>query len=182
MIDLQNKTPKILVIGDLLIDHYLWGSCERISPEAPVQVISVDRESTVLGGAGNVINNLKALGAEVDVISVVSECKASEELKDLLKSIMVDTKHLITQKDRVTSKKSRIIAANQQVIRFDRESTDERGKNRKELIKIFKAIVSNYDVILLSDYGKGLFTFDLTQSLIGIANENKKKLLVDLWA
>ena len=180
MIDLQNKTPKILVIGDLLIDHYLWGSCERISPEAPVQVISVDRESTVLGGAGNVINNLKALGAEVDVISVVSECKASEELKALLKSIMVDTKHLITQKDRVTSKKSRIIAANQQVIRFDRESTDEiNNKSQKAILKIFKAIVSNYDVILLSDYGKGLFTFDLTQSLIGIANENKKKLLVD---
>ena len=180
MIDLQNKTPKILVIGDLLIDHYLWGSCERISPEAPVQVINVDRESTVLGGAGNVINNLKALGAEVDVISVVSECKASEELKDLLKSIMVDTKHLITQKDRVTSKKSRIIAANQQVIRFDRESTDEiNNKSQIAILKIFKAIVSNYDVILLSDYGKGLFTFDLTQSLIGIANENKKKLLVD---
>jgi D-beta-D-heptose 7-phosphate kinase/D-beta-D-heptose 1-phosphate adenosyltransferase len=180
MIDLQNKTPKILVIGDLLIDHYLWGSCERISPEAPVQVINVDRESTVLGGAGNVINNLKALGAEVDVISVVSECKASEELKDLLKSIMVDTKHLITQKDRVTSKKSRIIAANQQVMRYDRESTDEiNNKSQIAILKIFKAIVSNYDVILLSDYGKGLFTFDLTQSLIGIANENKKKLLVD---
>ena len=180
MIDLQNKTPKILVIGDLMIDHYLWGSCERISPEAPVQVISVDRESTVLGGAGNVINNLKALGAEVDVISVVSECKASEELKDLLKSIMVDTKHLITQKDRVTSKKSRIIAANQQVIRYDRESTDEiNNKSQIAILKIFKTIVSNYDVILLSDYGKGLLTFDLTQSLIGIANENKKKLLVD---
>ena len=180
MIDLQNKTPKILVIGDLLIDHYLWGSCERISPEAPVQVINVDRESTVLGGAGNVINNLKALGAEVDVISVVSECKTSEELKELLKSISVDTKHLITQKDRVTSKKSRIIAANQQVIRYDRESTDEiNNKSQIAILKIFKAIVSNYDVILLSDYGKGIFTFDLTQSLIGIANKNKKKLLVD---
>lgn len=61
MIELKNKTPKILVIGDLMIDHYLWGSCERISPEAPVQVINVDNESTVLGGAGNVINNLNAL-------------------------------------------------------------------------------------------------------------------------
>ena len=162
MMDFKQKNPKILVIGDLMIDHYLWGSCERISPEAPVQVISVDRESTMLGGAGNVINNLKALGAEVDVISVVSECNTSEELKDLLRSIMVDTKHLITQKDRVTSKKSRIIAANQQVIRYDRESTDEiNNKSQIAILKIFKTIVSNYDVILLSDYGKGLLTFDL---------------------
>jgi len=69
MIDLQDKEPKILVIGDLMIDHYLWGSCERISPEAPVQVVNVNSESAVLGGAGNVINNLSAMGAQVDVIS-----------------------------------------------------------------------------------------------------------------
>jgi D-beta-D-heptose 7-phosphate kinase / D-beta-D-heptose 1-phosphate adenosyltransferase len=180
MIDLQNKTPKILVVGDLMIDHYLWGSCERISPEAPVQVVNVDRESTVLGGAGNVINNLNSLGAEVDVISVIGECKASEELKGLLTDIKVDTQYLITQKDRVTSKKSRIIAAHQQVVRYDRESTDEINNNSQiAILEFFKAIVENYDVILLSDYGKGVLTFELTQSLITIANENEKKLLVD---
>ena len=81
MIDLQNKTPKILVVGDLMIDHYLWGSCERISPEAPVQVVNVDSESTVLGGAGNVINNLNSLGAEVDVISVIGECETIRRTK-----------------------------------------------------------------------------------------------------
>ena len=180
MIDLQNKTPKILVVGDLMIDHYLWGSCERISPEAPVQVVNVDRESTVLGGAGNVINNLNSLGAEVGVISVIGECKASEELKGLLTDIKVDTQYLITQKDRVTSKKSRIIAAHQQVVRYDRESTDEINNNSQiAILEFFKAIVNNYDVILLSDYGKGVLTFELTQSLITIANENEKKLLVD---
>ena len=84
MIDLQNKSPRLLVIGDLMIDQYLWGSCERISPEAPVQVINVDRESTVLGGAGNVVNNLKKLGAQVDVISVVGNCEISSELRSLL--------------------------------------------------------------------------------------------------
>jgi len=180
MIDLQNKTPKILVVGDLMIDHYLWGSCERISPEAPVQVVNVDRESTVLGGAGNVINNLNSLGAEVDVISVIGDCKVSEELKGLLTDIKVDTQYLITQKDRVTSKKSRIIAAHQQVVRYDRESTDEINNNSQiAILEFFKAIVENYDVILLSDYGKGVLTFELTQSLITIANENEKKLLVD---
>ena len=180
MIDLQNKTPKILVVGDLMIDHYLWGSCERISPEAPVQVVNVDSESTVLGGAGNVINNLNALGAVVDVISVIGECETSKELKDLLCDIKIETQYLITQKNRVTSKKSRIIAAQQQVVRYDRESTSEiNNKSQVAILKVFKKIVNNYDVILLSDYGKGVLTFELTQSLISIANENKKKLLVD---
>ena len=180
MIDLQNKTPKILVVGDLMIDHYLWGSSERISPEAPVPVVNVDSESTVLGGAGNVINNLNALGAVVDVISVIGECETSKELKDLLCDIKIETQYLITQKNRVTNKKSRIIAAQQQVVRYDRESTSEiNNKSQVAILKVFKKIVNNYDVILLSDYGKGVLTFELTQSLISIANENKKKLLVD---
>ena len=180
MIDIQNKTPKILVIGDLMIDHYLWGSTERISPEAPVQVVNVETESILLGGAGNVINNLNALGSVVDVISVIGECETSVELKNLLSAIKVSTEYLITQKDRVTSKKSRIIASHQQVARYDRESTDEIDKKLQlAIIKVFKAIVNNYDVILLSDYGKGVLTFELTQSLITIANENNKKLLVD---
>ena len=180
MIDIQNKIPKILVVGDLMIDHYLWGSCERISPEAPVQVVNIDNESTLLGGAGNVVNNLTTLGAKVDVISVVGECSASEELKELLIDINVDTQYLITQKNRITSKKSRIIASQQQVIRYDRECTDEiNGKSQIAIIESFKKIVNNYDVILLSDYGKGLLTFKLTQSLISIANKKNKKLLVD---
>ena len=180
MINLQGKSPKLLVIGDLMIDHYLWGSCERISPEAPVQVINVDNESTVLGGSGNVINNLKALGAQVDVISVIGGCETSDELKILLNDINVNSKYLITQKDRITSKKSRIIAAQQQVVRYDRESTDEIStKSQTIILNTFKKIITNYDAVLLSDYGKGVLTSDLTQSLIAIANDNNKKVLID---
>ena len=180
MIDLQGKSPKLLVIGDLMIDHYLWGSCERISPEAPVQVVNVKSESAVLGGAGNVINNLNALGAQVDVISVVGGCEISDELKVLLKNINVSTQHLITQKDRITSKKSRIIAAQQQVVRYDRESSDEIGaESQKSILDTFTNIIANYNGVLLSDYGKGVLTSDLTQSLISIANKNNKKVLVD---
>jgi D-beta-D-heptose 7-phosphate kinase / D-beta-D-heptose 1-phosphate adenosyltransferase len=180
MIDFQNKTPNILVIGDLMIDHYLWGSSDRISPEAPVPVVSVDSESTVLGGAGNVVNNLHSLGSLVDVISVIGECKASKELKDLLSNIKIDTQYLITQKNRVTSKKSRVIAAQQHVARYDLESTSEiNNKSQVAILAVFKKIISNYDVILLSDYGKGVLTFKLTQSLISIANKNNKKILVD---
>ena len=180
MINLLNKSPRLLVIGDLMIDQYLWGSCERISPEAPVQVINVDNESTVLGGAGNVVNNLKKLGAQVDVISVVGNCEISNELRSLLSDIEVDTKYLITQKNRTSSKKSRIIAAQQQVVRYDRESTDDINlESQNTIVETFNKIVNNYEVIILSDYGKGVLTNQLTQSLIHIANKHNKKVLID---
>ena len=180
MIDLQGKSPRLLVVGDLMIDHYLWGSCERISPEAPVQVVNVNSESSVLGGAGNVINNLRALGAKVDVISVVGGCEISNKLKTLLKNISVSTQHLITQKDRITSKKSRIIAAQQQVVRYDRESSDEiSAESQKQILDSFTSIIANYDGVLLSDYGKGVLTSSLTHSLITVANKAGKKVMVD---
>ena len=180
MINLKNMSPKILVIGDLMIDHYLWGSCQRISPEAPVQIVSIESESTILGGAGNVINNLNALGSKVDVISVIGSCKTSKELLGLLKEIDVDTHYLITQSDRITSKKTRIIASQQQVVRYDREISDEINiDSQNQLLDIFNKIVENYDVILLSDYGKGVLTLNVAQSLIKIANKFNKKLLVD---
>lgn len=180
MIDLKGKSPKILVIGDLMIDHYLWGSCERISPEAPVQVVNVNHESSVLGGAGNVANNLNTLGAKVDVISVIGDCEISEEFIELLTEIKVNTQYLITQKKRVISKKSRVIASQQQVLRYDRESVEEiSNESQKKILDTFKNIIKNYDIVLLSDYGKGVLTFELTRSLIAIANENNKRVLVD---
>tara|TARA_B110001450_G_scaffold71849_1_gene68114 strand:- start:1066 stop:2490 length:1425 start_codon:yes stop_codon:yes gene_type:complete len=180
MIDLQERSPKILVVGDLMIDHYLWGSCERISPEAPVQVVNVKRETTVLGGAGNVINNLKALGAQVDVISVIGCCEASDKLKTLLNEIQVDSQYFVTQEDRITSKKSRIIAAQQQVLRYDRESSNEISvESQRSILESFTNIIDDYDSVLLSDYGKGVLTSNLTQSLISISNQFNKKVLVD---
>ena len=121
---LKNAKPNILVIGDLMIDHYLWGSAERISPEAPVQVVDIAKESSVLGGAGNVINNLISLGATVNVASVVGDDDIAKELTIMLKSIGVKTEGLITQAGRKTSKKSRVIAANQQILRYDKESKE----------------------------------------------------------
>ena len=180
MINLQNKSPKLLVIGDLMIDQYLWGSCERISPEAPVQLVNVHNENTLLGGAGNVISNLKALGAKVDIISVIGDCKTSDVLKKLLVDIEVDTRYLVTQKNRITSKKSRIIASQQQVVRYDYESTEEINiKSQNHILDIFIKIVKDYEGVLLSDYGKGVLTDKLTQSLINVANEYGKKVLVD---
>ena len=133
-----------------------------------------------MGGAGNVIKNLNALGAKVDVISVIGDCDTSKELAELLKELNLKTIHLITEKGRITSRKSRIISDQQQVVRYDRESTDEiNNKSQSIIIKTFIEIINNYDLILLSDYGKGVLTYELTQSLISIANKQDKKILVD---
>ena len=180
MIDLRNSSPKILVIGDLIIDKYLWGDCDRISPEAPVQVVNIKKENIVLGGAGNVVNNLKSLGATVDVISVIGNCKTSILLKGLLNDIGVNTEYLVTQKNRIVPKKSRIIASQQHVVRYDNESTEEINIESQNLIKeFFNKIISFYDLVLLSDYGKGILTKELTQSIIKSAKKHNKKVLVD---
>ena len=180
MIELKNKTPRILVIGDLMIDHYLWGKCERISPEAPVQVVAVEKETSVLGGAGNVVHNLSALGASIDVLSVIGNDSNANELKSLIHEIDIRDDFLIVQDHRSTSKKSRIIASQQQVVRYDQESTEDISLEvQDKIITIFQKQISDYDIILLSDYGKGVLTSALTKKIIEIANKNDKRVLVD---
>lgn len=177
---MKHCRPNILVVGDLMIDHYLWGKAERISPEAPVQVVDVANETTVLGGAGNVVNNLIALGASVSVASVIGDDANGIELTLMLKSIGVNREGMVTQPKRKTSKKSRVVASNQQILRYDNES--------KELItaeseqKILETIEKNlflYDVIIISDYGKGVITHTLSQGIISLARPKDKKVLVD---
>ena len=180
MISLKQKSPKLLVIGDLIIDQYLWGDTDSISPEAPVPIIKIGNDSTLLGGAGNVIHNLKALGADVDLISVIGDCEISSKAKALLIDINISTKYLVLEKNRITSKKTRIISSHQQVIRFDRESTKIISKSSQEkILKTFKKIISEYSCVLFSDYGKGIFDTKLTQLLIQIAKQNNIKVLVD---
>jgi D-beta-D-heptose 7-phosphate kinase/D-beta-D-heptose 1-phosphate adenosyltransferase len=180
MINFQGKLPRLLVIGDLIIDHYIHGSCERISPEAPVQIIKVDSEKNILGGAGNVVNNLIALGAKTEVISVIGDCEKSKNIKTLLSNIGVSIDNLIVQKDRVITKKSRIIASQQQVVRYDCDSVDEISKESQDrIINTFNNNINSYDMVIFSDYGKGVLTPYLSKSLITIANNNGKKVLVD---
>jgi len=176
----KDAKPKILVVGDLMIDHYLWGSCERISPEAPVQVVDINKETTVLGGAGNVVNNLKALGAEVSVSGVIGDDENGKELLSMLEAIGVQSEKLIFQKGRKTSKKSRVIAVSQQILRYDKESKEDIEENSVEqiLVKI-EDDVAQYDAIILSDYGKGVLTEALCQGVITLARQKGVKVLVD---
>jgi len=181
MIDsIQKIKPKILVIGDLMIDKYLWGDCNRISPEAPVQIINVKKETKVLGGAGNVAHNLKTLDANVEVLSVIGGCEISKELKSLFADINLKTDYLIEQKDRVTSKKTRIISSHQQVIRYDIESQEDiSSSSEEELLKIYQTILDEFDIVILSDYGKGVLTESITRQIINIANLKNIKVIVD---
>ncbi|MBD3824687.1 MAG: D-glycero-beta-D-manno-heptose-7-phosphate kinase [Epsilonproteobacteria bacterium] len=176
----KNAKPKILVVGDLMIDHYLWGSCERISPEAPVQVVDIAKETTLLGGAGNVINNLVTLGAKVSVASVIGDDENGKELTQMLQKIGVDTKNIVVQTARKTSKKSRIIAVSQQILRYDKESKDAIAASSVDLIiDSLQNHIESYDALILSDYGKGVLTSELCQRVIGLANERGVKVLVD---
>ncbi len=177
---LKEAKPNILVVGDLIIDHYLWGSCERISPEAPVQVVDVAKETTVLGGAGNVVNNLKALGASVSVAGVIGNDANGDELRAMLRSIAVDNGRLMVQHGRKTSKKSRVIAVSQQILRYDNESREDIAEDSVEsIIKSLREDIKSFDAVILSDYGKGVLTESLTQSIIQVAKAAGVPLLVD---
>jgi len=177
---IRAKHSKIAVIGDLMIDHYIWGKCDRISPEAPVQVVETTKESSVLGGAGNVINNLKALDCEVSVYTVLGDDKNADHTKTLLEEIGTDFHTIIRQEDRTTTKKSRVIASNQQIIRFDDETKEDiaLGSQVTLLTKLTENIFS-YDAILLSDYGKGVLTTTFTKDIIALAIAHNKPVLVD---
>lgn len=174
------KMPSILVVGDLMIDHYLWGGCDRISPEAPVQVVDIKRESSTLGGAGNVVNNLISLGANVDVCSVIGDDDNGRELSRMLEGVGVSIDGLVIQEERKTSKKSRIIASNQQIIRYDKESKDSVLDSSKELMLEYIAKhIDSYDSVIISDYGKGVVTHELAQGVIKLSKMAGKKVLVD---
>lgn len=175
---LRAYKPKILVVGDLMIDHYLWGKCERISPEAPVQVVEIERETSVLGGAGNVINNLLSLGADVSVLSVIGKDDNGRELLEMLEVLGVDTSLILKQATRKTSKKSRVIAVHQQILRYDKESKEDISKiSEEKLLDRFAEVVESFDAILLSDYGKGVLTESLTRKIIELSGD--KLVLVD---
>ena len=177
---IRAKKAKIAVVGDLMIDHYIWGKCERISPEAPVQVLEVQKESNVLGGAGNVINNLIALESEVFVYTVLGEDENATLTEELLDEAGANSHAVIRQRGRVTTKKSRVIASNQQIIRFDDESREDISETSQDaLLNKLSETIFSYDAILLSDYGKGVLTSYLTQDIIVLAKAHHKQILID---
>lgn len=169
---LSSKKPKILVVGDFMVDHYIWCDCTRISPEAPVMIMKSQKEDKRLGGAGNVYANLKSLGAEVYALGLVGDDESGRFLKENLNA------SLLVEKNRKTPLKSRVLSHSQQVLRLDDEN-DFNTQLEDELIDEFKKIAKDYDAIVLSDYAKGVLTPKVTRALISHANTLNLPILVD---
>jgi len=176
------KLPLVqaLVIGDLMLDEYLWGRTERISPEAPVQVVDVAREDMRLGGAGNVLNNLVALGCRVHVVSVLGEDADGCLLRSLLEAKGIAVDGIFTASGRVTSRKTRVLASNQQMLRIDRESRESIDSGLAEqLVAHIRNVADRFQVILVSDYLKGVLTEPLLQAVIAIGRDKGIPVVVD---
>jgi rfaE bifunctional protein kinase chain/domain len=178
-----NRFPsiRILVVGDIVLDHYIWGKVSRISPEAPVPVVNVTRENLLLGGATNVVHNIHDLGGSVSVCGVIGRDDAGSQVIQLLRAKGITTDGLIEDPGRPTTIKTRIIAHSQQVVRFDRESKDRIGKDAHRMVfKYIKArIAQGLDGIVLSDYCKGMVTSDLVRDIVPLARKNGVIVSVD---
>jgi rfaE bifunctional protein kinase chain/domain len=154
-------TRNIVVLGDVMLDEFLWGEVTRISPEAPVPVVDIRRESTHLGGAANVLANLLALGAQASVIGVVGDDFAGERIRSSVraKSALQTDAELVIDTSRPTTIKTRIIAQNQMVVRADREHrTPVNGQTEDLIISAVKAAIENAHALIVSDYDKGVVT------------------------
>jgi rfaE bifunctional protein kinase chain/domain len=163
-----------------MVDHYITGQATRLSPEAPVPVVNVGHETVTLGGAGNVVENLLSLGAHVLVAGVTGKDLYGNQLFDILKNANVQTTGIVVDDTRTTTVKTRVLVGSHQMIRIDREvthplSTDSESK----LLEAVSAYMENVDIVILSDYNKGLFSLNITQQIINIAEGMGKHVVVD---
>jgi rfaE bifunctional protein kinase chain/domain len=161
------RERRVLVVGDVMVDEWIWGSVSRISPEAPVPVVAVSDHSFTLGGAGNVANNLRALGAQVSFAGAVGADAFAHFVTDLLADEGIGSEGLVTISDRPTTRKTRVVAHNQQVVRADWEATSPLdAADRVKLAKIVAREAAAADAVVLSDYAKGLFSRELVEAAL----------------
>ena len=161
------------VIGDVMLDTYMWGNVERISPEAPVPIVTLHHKEYRIGGAGNVALNCKSLGAQVSILSVTGDDTEGLLLEELFESSNIDTSYLLKSKDRITTSKTRIISRNQQMMRLDAEITKDLDKKDEQglLEKIKEYISTDPDIIIFEDYNKGMLTEKLILEVIALCKE-----------
>jgi rfaE bifunctional protein kinase chain/domain len=175
-------TTKIGVVGDIMLDTYWWGSVDRISPEAPVPIVSLQRKETRVGGAANVALNLRALGAPTTLFAVVGMDAEAGELNALLKAEGINTQYIHSSASRVTTNKVRIMGRNQQMMRLDHENThDINEAESKALLDNFYAYVEKEQpaLIILEDYNKGVLTKDIIETIIAYCNQKGIPTAVD---
>ncbi len=176
------KNIRVLIIGDSILDRYIKGPVERISPEAPVPVVNVTNIETRLGGAANVALNIKGLGSEVSLISVCGKDEAGKVLISLLKKNKIESNGVLTSSERKTTVKSRVISSNHQLLRFDEEITDDISNQETTLLLNTlkdEIIKRKPDVVIYEDYNKGLLSKDFINSSITLLQKNNILFVVD---
>ncbi|MDD5085660.1 MAG: D-glycero-beta-D-manno-heptose-7-phosphate kinase [Candidatus Omnitrophica bacterium] len=174
------KQSRVLVVGDFMLDQYIWGDVSRISPEAPVPVVKVERESFMLGGALNVAHNIRSLGGEVMACGVIGRDFRGQMLAKTIRSKKVDCEGIIYDETRPTTMKTRVIARHQQVVRFDREDSRDISKTvLKKIAAYLKKRLPVSSAVIVEDYGKGVVTPALLKEVRRLARLNKKPVVVD---
>ncbi|MCL5978696.1 MAG: D-glycero-beta-D-manno-heptose-7-phosphate kinase [Nitrospirae bacterium] len=173
------KDKRILIIGDLILDRFIYGKVSRISPEAPVPVVDVVSESFLLGGAANVANNIIALGGKVSVAGIIGKDTAGRIMKGLFEDRNINTEGIIEDK-RPTTVKARVIAHSQQVVRFDREDRKRlEGKSLAYLTDYIKKAIKKHDAVIISDYKKGVISSSLIKAVVKYAKPANTFVAVD---
>jgi rfaE bifunctional protein kinase chain/domain len=176
--DLQNH--KVLIVGDIGLDEYIWGQVKRISPEAPVPIVEVEKEESRLGLAANVAQNISGLGGIPYLISVMGDDGAAEQLKDLLRSAQVAPDFLIVDAARPTTRKARVMVHNHHIVRVDYERRQFiHPEIENAVVQKAKECMSDVSAVILQDYAKGVVSESLAQKIIALAREHGKKILAD---
>jgi rfaE bifunctional protein kinase chain/domain len=173
------RGKRIGVLGDLMLDRYLWGSASRLSPEAAVPIVDFAEQSECLGGAGNVAANIAALGAHVEAFGVIGSDEPGRALQKCLRAAGIADKGVLADSKRVTTVKTRIIARHQQVVRVDRERREPlRPETQEKLLHLLFAALKSLDALVLSDYDKGLITDDFADRVLSAAHQLKVPVFV----
>lgn len=171
---------KVAILGDVMLDRYIWGDVNRISPEAPVPVVEIRDETMRFGGAANVAENVAALGADAEIIGIVGDDDPGRNLLDLLKARGVRVGHMPVAADRPTTTKTRIIAHNQQIVRADRERVGAiEDAVQNALLASLRDVVASADVLVISDYGKGVVNEQTLEAALATASEHGTLVCVD---
>ena len=171
---------KVLIIGDVMLDSYIWGTVERMSPEAPVPVITVKKRDYRLGGAGNVVVNVHAIGATPIICSLIGNDDASVKLRSCLKKLSISEEGLVVSDSRPTTEKTRVISGHQHVVRVDEETDREASTDEeKQIIDRIAGLIAKADVVIFQDYDKGTITPKVISSTVDLARKHNIPTVVD---
>ena len=174
------KDGKVLVVGDLILDQYIWGPVCRISPEAPVPIVNVSSETLQLGGAANVSNNIRSLGGRVDLCGVIGTDEAGRQFMEVLRDQGIGSDGVLLDRDRPTTRKTRIMAHNQQLVRFDVERCHAiSGVLEARMSRYIAACIRSAAAVVVSDYAKGVITARLMSDVTDLADRHKIPVIVD---